>query len=234
VEKTRYLNSRGMFLGLLTLVSFALGIVSHVHALSIRLSDGSYTVTCADGAACDFTPQTGAVGYTGSVGSWVFNLTAGLSYPLIGSQAIPMLDLISLNVSSFNAGTLTIGLSETGYTGPLDGVFQVAAGGTTTGSVNFQAYLDTSNTIFGSSTLLGGIGPLTGPAFSGVVALPVTVSSPAYSITLLSNITHAWWGGATSFDFESKLPEPASIILLGSGVILLGLIGWRRKGLQGS
>jgi hypothetical protein len=211
-----------------------LGILPRAHALSIRLSDGSNQVTCVDGAGCDLSSEAGAVAYIGTVGQWIFNLTAGITYPLVGTQAIPTLDLISVNVSTLNPGTLTISLSETGYTGPLNGTFQLAVGGTTTGLVSFGAFYDLNGTLFGTSNSLGDLGSFTGPAFSGAIAAPLNIDAPSYSMTLVSNITHSWWGGASSFDFEAKLPEPASIILLGSGLVILGLVGRRRKGVQGS
>jgi hypothetical protein len=204
----------------------------NAEALSIKLSDGDTTVTCADGDQCDQNVLAGAVTYLGSVGSWFLNVTTGLTYPVIGLPGIPILDLNSVNVSSSNPGTLTIALSQTGYSGPLDGSFFLGVGGTTTGTVSFGAYLEQTNELFGMSTLLGYLGTYTGPVFSGAISVPSIIISPSlYSMTLVSNITHPSWGW-TSFDYEGTLPEPATIILLGSGLILLGLLGRKRKAVE--
>jgi hypothetical protein len=237
VQKITKARSRNVFDKWIA-VSFGLCVLllaPNADALSLKLSDGVTTVTCADGDACDLSAQAGAVTYLGSVGAWFLNVTTGLTYPVIGLPGIPILDLNSVNLSSYNPGTLTISLSETGYIGPLDGTFLLAVGGTTTGTVNFGAYLDSNNGLFGESTSLGYLGAYTGPAFSGTISLPAIINSPSpYSMTLVSNITHTSWGGWTSFDFEGTLPEPATIILLGSGLVVLGLVGRRRKGIQRS
>jgi hypothetical protein len=41
-----------------------------------------------------------------------------------------------------------------------------------------------------------------------------------------------WEWQGTSFNLEAKLPEPATIILLGSGLVLLGLLGRKRKAVE--
>jgi hypothetical protein len=196
-------------------------------ALALRLTDGFNSVEPSG---------MGFVYYVGSLGEWIINVTTGVT----ANSGLPVIDLNSINVTnvtSGNAGNLTISLSQNDYTGPSDGSFLLSLGGVTGGTTTFSAYLDTSNTLFGTSYLLGSFGPLSG-AFSGILNSPATSPGP-YALTLVANISHpqtssAWSIVGTSFNFEAKLPEPASIILLGSGLVLVCLVGWKRKAVEKS
>jgi hypothetical protein len=196
----------------------------NAQALALRLTDGINSVESSG---------TGFAYYVGSLGEWIINVTTGVT----GTFGAPVIDLNSINVTSDNPGNLTISLSQNDYTGPLDGSFLLSLGGVTGGTTTFSAYLDSSNTLFGTSYLLGSFGPLSG-AFSGILNSLATSPGP-YALTLVANISHpqtssAWSIVGTSFNFEAKLPEPASIILLGSGLVLLGIVGWKRKAVEKS
>ncbi|MBI3805613.1 MAG: PEP-CTERM sorting domain-containing protein [Nitrospirae bacterium] len=210
-------------LGMFMLVSV---VATPAHAISLTLSDGVNTVTCTDGAACDINGSGGAVTFVGSVGNFTFNITTAITYPILGTQDAAELDISSLNVSSSGAGTLTIKAVQGGFTGPVDGGFtsiKTAVGGTTTGSVSFESYLN--------STLLASTGDLTGPAFSTTSSATVPFPGP-FSITAQADITHLT-AGATSFDLHvSPVPEPSVLLLMGSGFI--GLSFWGRKRLNGA
>lgn len=220
------------FAGMLVAAT-ALGAVSLAQAglISVRLSDGVTTVTCADGDACDGSSAAGVVSFSGSVGSWLANVTTAVSYPALGSADVARLDLNSINVSSSGAGTLTIEASQTDYTGPIVGGTVsrgFSAGGTTDGSVDFDFYLDDGNTLFGTGALLGSLGPFSGGtnfAFSGSGGGSAAATG-TFGLTALASVTHTASGSSS---FNAAIPEPSTLLLMGAGLIALGFLARRER-----
>lgn len=187
----------------------------------LELSSNLDTVTIPDGDGDGF------ITFNGGIGDFNINVTTVLTKPLIGSADWPYLDLNSIDVSS-GSGTLTIKWTDTDFTNAAGiSAFESLIGGTTDGTVSFQAYLDSSNTAFGMATQLSDLGPFTNKAFSDGSIWSGMFSEP-YSLTLVAIITHDAGGDVTSFDAKlSAVPIPTTLFLFGSG--LFGLIGIRRK-----
>jgi len=113
----------------------------------LRLEDSGtgQGVVITDNGAGDTSASSGVITFNGSVGSFIVNVTTGLSKPLIGgTNNYAELDLNSVNVRVSGPGSLRITLEDGGYTLGPDGPLSVGSlvGGTlnaTAGSnVSFQ------------------------------------------------------------------------------------------------
>ena len=185
----------------------------------LELSYGTTTLAIQDSSALDGLPNAGGVLYNGLLGVFNVNVTTGITKPLIGGMDYPMMDLNSINVSSSGAGTLTIKWTETGFTLPdtLSG-FNSMIGGTTSGEVTVSTFLN--------DTLLSDLGPFSDGAFSDEHQVAIDPAEP-FSLAIVATITHDA-ANITSFDAGiSPVPEPTTMLLLGSG--LIGLARFGRK-----
>jgi hypothetical protein len=173
----------------------------------LRLSDGTPggTIIITDDGPGDSANTTpGIIAYSGPVGAnWNISIAAGVSKPLVGSAASPVLDLSSQAVSA-GAGTLTIDFSDTDFTS--GGAAVMAVGGTTAGSVTYQAWSDPGITNFGEASLIGTVGPSVSGAFSGVTNGIVRLS-PLLSLTAETVIQHSG-AGTSGFDANLTVTPP--------------------------
>ena len=230
---------RKKIVALLAGAMLTMGMATAASALSIRLTDGNTTFTVNDGGFGDTAMGVaGVVGFSGVIGDYIVNVSTGLSYPILGSSASPIMDLSSVNVS-YNgpavSNTLKIYLTDTGFSSPSTiGAFAAGIGGTTTGTVTYSTYLDAANSAFAETTLLTSKSYSGGP-FSGGESSLVDVSSlvSSYSLTQEVDITHIASGGFSSFDATlTPVPEPGTMMLLGFGMLGMAVYGKRRMNKQ--
>jgi len=207
---------------------FLLFTASANAALMISISDGTQTATFDD------TDGNGIVGFDSDFmpGIWDSSNWSSVSAKGFGSSWYdsPYADILHLNSidgSSSTGGTLTIMLSETDLTksiAPYSGDF----GGVSGGNIQFQTYVDVSNTIFGLDTLLHDTSVDNKGGFSGTFGGDLALGDITYSKTIVATIQHDG-RRVSSFDYEIVVPEPTSLALIGIGLLCAGFATQRRR-----
>jgi len=162
-----------------------------------------------------------------TLSGWTANVTTGFTKPLIGSAGFPDMDLNSVETSSSGGGSLVIKWSDTDFNGLLpDPGFTMASGWTTQGTVQVQAYLGKDNALFSTDVLLADTGTQSGPGFFSMINGGATNVMGPYSLTMVTTITHQGSGTSSGDTQLHAVPEPGTMMLMGSGLLGLGL--WRK------
>ena len=205
----------------------------------IVVSDGINTVSCKDGDPCDGSTLTGVINFSAPLDGWVVNVDVGTTKPIQGSATEPQIDLtFSLTYNSAAAqpgdNLITIEFSDPDFlASPAS--FTSSIGGTFAGGVTQVTYQDyagggaTPNALFDQSNPLCGKSFNSSP-FSDNCSKNFSGLTP-YSLTeLVTAFNPNQANGQASGDHLLRgAPEPATLLLMGAGLLGLGYFSRRRN-----
>ena len=190
--------------------------------------DGAGPIYCADGASCDGSSVAGVVHFNYSGGDFAINAMTGISKP-VHTTGVPAmhLDTVNLQVNGV-AHTLVIRLTDTNFyfAGPFSAAYSAMLSSSGRGAT-FSYAADWNWFEAGGS--IGSVGPLGQGQHSGTFAGGIAPNGP-YSLTQTLTLTTVK-DAVTNFsgNFEVNVAEPATLALLGVGLIGFAAVRRRRR-----
>jgi len=174
---------------------------------------------CTDGTSCDKNGASGVVALQNTDGTLAATGSAGPS---------PSDLALHFTVGS---GDPTFQLSETGLSGSSLSWTASIKGIQDRATTSWSFFADTSNTLFGKGTLICSGSSVAPVSFSSTCSSPLLAFSGLFSLTEVITVT----GGTSSGDailkattlVRAAVPEPGTLLLLGSGVAVAGM--WRGR-----
>jgi len=199
-------------------------VTASANPLELRLTNGSTSVTVVG--------SSNSVTFNQAVGNYMVNVTTGTQ-----GIGIEFMDLNSIDISfsNSNAAPLVIELSAVNLSVPANG-FVMKIGGTLSpvgASGVYSAFYDTTGgglNYFGEDQTIGSIAFASG-SFSGTLTGPGPGITGPYSVTERLVLTP---NGARSLSFSANaslnpVPEPSTVLLLGSGLLGAAFVLYRRN-----